>query len=155
MLGNSAQYSMKLSDISHLCSTLCDPMVYAVHVILLAIILEWVAIPFSRTSSQPRDRTQVSCTASRFFTRLDSMEAQKYWNGKPILSPANLLSQESNLLHSSGFYTSWATREPINREPKQGKLLKQNRYMNMYNWITLLYTWNEHTLLINYVVAVV
>ena len=41
---------------------------YAVHGILQARILEWVAFPFSRGSSQPRDRTQVSCIASRFFT---------------------------------------------------------------------------------------
>ena len=45
--------------------TLCDPMDCnlpgsSVHGILQARILEWVAIPFSRGSSQPRDRTQVS-----------------------------------------------------------------------------------------------
>ena len=40
----------------------------AVHGILWARILEWVAIPFSRGSSQPRDQTHVSCIASRFFT---------------------------------------------------------------------------------------
>ena len=32
------------------------------------IILEWVAIPFSTGSSQPRDKTRVSCIAGRFFT---------------------------------------------------------------------------------------
>ena len=37
--------------------TLCDPMDYIVHVILQARILEWVAVPFSRRSSQPRDRS--------------------------------------------------------------------------------------------------
>ena len=31
-------------------------------------ILGWVAIPFSRGSSRPRDQTQVSCIAGRFFT---------------------------------------------------------------------------------------
>ena len=36
--------------------------------IVQARILEWVAFPFSRGSSQPRDRTQVSRIASRFFT---------------------------------------------------------------------------------------
>ena len=36
--------------------------------ILQARILEWVAIPFSRGTSQPRDRTQVSCIAGKFFT---------------------------------------------------------------------------------------
>ena len=44
------------------CPTLCEPMDYTVHAILQARILEWVAIPFSRVSSQPRDQTQISCT---------------------------------------------------------------------------------------------
>ena len=42
------------------CLTLCHSMDYTVHGILQARILEWVAFPFSRGSSQPRDRTQVS-----------------------------------------------------------------------------------------------
>ena len=40
----------------------------SVHGILQARILEWVAIPDSRGSSQPRDQTQVSCIVDRFFT---------------------------------------------------------------------------------------
>ena len=40
----------------------------SVHGILQARKLEWVAIPFSRASSQPRDWTQVSCIAGKFFT---------------------------------------------------------------------------------------
>ena len=47
---------------------LCDPTGYTVHGILQARILEWVAFPFSRGSSQPRDGTQVSRIAGRFFT---------------------------------------------------------------------------------------
>ena len=52
--------------------TLCDPMDCcppgsSVYGILQARILEWVAIPFSRGSSQPRDRTWVSCIVDRFF----------------------------------------------------------------------------------------
>ena len=50
------------------CPTLCDPMDYTIHGILQARILEWVAFPFSRGSSKPRDQTHVSCTAGRFFT---------------------------------------------------------------------------------------
>ena len=46
------------------CPTLCDPM----DCIVQPRILEWVAFPFSRGSSQLRDQTQVSCIASRFFT---------------------------------------------------------------------------------------
>ena len=40
-------------------------------------ILEWVAYPFSRESSQPRHRTQVSHTAGRFFTNWAIREAQR------------------------------------------------------------------------------
>ena len=59
--------------VSQSCLTLCDPMDCSppgssVHEIFQTRILEWVAISFSRGSSQPRDRTRVSCTAGRFFT---------------------------------------------------------------------------------------
>ena len=50
------------------CLTLCNLMECIVHGILQARILEWVAFPFSRGSSQPRDRTQVSHIADGFFT---------------------------------------------------------------------------------------
>ena len=40
----------------------------SIHGIFLARILEWVAIPFSRGSSWPRDQTHVSCITGRFFT---------------------------------------------------------------------------------------
>ena len=45
----------------------CSLPGFSVHGILQARILEWVAIPFSRGSSQPRDWIQVSCIVSRFF----------------------------------------------------------------------------------------
>ena len=54
--------------VAQLCPSLCDPMDYTAHGILQARILEWVAFPFSRGSSQPRDQTWVFCTAGRFFT---------------------------------------------------------------------------------------
>ena len=49
------------------CLNLCDPMDYTVHGILQARILEWIAFPFSRVSSQPRDQTQVFLIADGFF----------------------------------------------------------------------------------------
>ena len=49
------------------CLTLCDPMEYTVHGIVQARILEWVAVPYARGSSQPRDRTQVSLIAGGLF----------------------------------------------------------------------------------------
>ena len=65
------------------CPRLCDPMGYSppvssVHGIFQAKILEWVAISFSRGSSQPRDRTQVSHIAGWYFT---------IWNTREVLSP--------------------------------------------------------------------
>ena len=68
------------------CPTLCHPMdcsppASSVHGIFQARILEWIAISFSRRSSQPRNRTQVSCIAGRFFT---------YWAIREISSPYHL-----------------------------------------------------------------
>ena len=54
--------------VAQLCPTLWDLMNYTVHGILQARTLEWVAFPFSRGSSQPRDHTQVSHIAGGFFT---------------------------------------------------------------------------------------
>ena len=59
-------------------------MDYTVHGILWARILEWVAFPFSRGSSQSRDRTQVSHIAGRFFTTWATREAQN--ESLPVLS---------------------------------------------------------------------
>ena len=50
----------KKGKVAQLCPTLWDPMNYRVRGILQARILEWVAVPSSRESSQPRDQTQVS-----------------------------------------------------------------------------------------------
>ena len=77
--------------VAHSCPTLCDPMAgilpgSSVHGILQASILEWVANPFSRGSSWPRDWTRVSCTSGGFFTIWATREAQK-------------ISSQSNLKH--------------------------------------------------------
>ena len=60
---------------AQLCPTLYNPMDYTVHGILQARILEWVAVPFSRGSSQNRDQTQVSHIEGRFFTSWATREA--------------------------------------------------------------------------------
>ena len=58
--------------VTHLCPTLCDLMDYAVHGILQARIMDWVAFPTPFPgifqSFQPRDRTQVSLIAGGFFS---------------------------------------------------------------------------------------
>ena len=55
-------FNLRESEVTQSCPTLCDPMDCslpgsAVHGIFQVRILEWVAISFSRVSSQPRDRT--------------------------------------------------------------------------------------------------
>ena len=69
-----------LGLVTQLCPTLCDPMDCSppgssVHGILQARIPEWAAMPSSKISFQPRNRTQVSCTAGKFFTVLATKEA--------------------------------------------------------------------------------
>ena len=61
------------SEVAQLYLTLCNPTDCnppgsSIHGLSQARVLEWVAIPFSRGSSQPRDCTRVSRTASGFFT---------------------------------------------------------------------------------------
>ena len=68
------------SEVTQLCLTVCDPIDgrlpgFSVHGIFQARVLEWVAVSFSRGSSQPRDWTQVSCIAGRCFTIWATREA--------------------------------------------------------------------------------
>ena len=71
-------YKYMKVKVTHSCPTLWDPMVYTVHGILQARILEWVVFLFSRGSSQPRDQTQVSHVAGEFFISWATREAQGY-----------------------------------------------------------------------------
>ena len=69
--------------------------------IIQARILEWVAIPFSRGSSQPRDKTHVSHITGRFFTIWTTREPMNTGVGSLSLLQESSLTQESNwgLLH--------------------------------------------------------
>ena len=63
----------RYSEVAQFCPTLCNPMDCSllgssIHGSLQARIQEWVAISFSRGSSQPRDQALVSCIAGEFFT---------------------------------------------------------------------------------------
>ena len=64
--------------VTQLYPTLCNPMDYTVHGILQATVPEWVAIPFSRGSSQARDQTQILHIAGEFFTSWATRSHQKY-----------------------------------------------------------------------------
>ena len=88
--------------VTQLCPTFATPWtVHTVHGILQVRILEWVIFPFSRGSSQPRDRIQVSHIAGGFFTSWATREAQEYGVGSLALLQGIFPNQESNrgLLH--------------------------------------------------------
>ena len=81
------------------CLTLCNPMDYSqpgssVHGILQARILQWIAMPSSRGSSQPRNQTRVSCAAGRFFIVSAIRKAQRV-KGKQLIILCFAFSCES------------------------------------------------------------
>ena len=76
-------------------------MDYTVHGIFQARILEWIAVPFSRGSSQPSDWTQISCIEGRLFTSWATGKPKNTGVGSLSLLQQIFLTQESNwgLLH--------------------------------------------------------
>ena len=98
------------------CLTLCNPKDYSprgssVHGILQARILEWVAIPFSRGSSQTRDWTP---HCRRILYHLSHHGSPKILGvGSLSLLQQIFPTQESNWVSFSagGFFTCWVTRE--------------------------------------------
>ena len=77
-----------------------------------ARILEWVAIPFPRGSSQPRDWTQVPPITGGFFTIWASREAQEYWSGYPFSRLSSWPRNWSRVSCIAGrFFTSLPPRE--------------------------------------------
>ena len=83
-----------------LCNSIdCSPPGSSVHGILQARILEWVAIPFSRGSYQPRNWTQVSYTAGRFFTLWPTKQAPLYHLPTPKLATHSINYLPTNHLY--------------------------------------------------------
>ena len=89
------------------CMTLCNLMHYSLPGILQARILEWVAIPFSRGSSQPRNRPLDFCIADRFFvisvTRVSLELNQNPWSSHHCFVLQRNKWSSVRLTHSSMF----------------------------------------------------
>ena len=86
ILNWNATVTVQYNEVAQLCPNLCNhvdrsPPGSSVHGILQAKVLEWVAISFSRGSSQPRDRTRVSHIAGRCFILWAAREAPN-WNAR-------------------------------------------------------------------------
>jgi len=80
----------KWSEVAQSCPTLCDSMDYSlpgssVLGIFQAIVLEWIAISFSRGSSRPRDQTRVSHIVDRRFTVWATREVLEVNRGAKIM----------------------------------------------------------------------
>ena len=96
------------------CLNICGAMDYTEHGILQARIQEWVAFPFSRESSQPRDWTQVSCFAGRFFYQLSHKGSPRIleWVAYPFSSRSSWPRNQTRVsCIAGGFFTNWAIRE--------------------------------------------
>ena len=117
------------------CLTLFNPMDYTVHGFLQARILEWVAFPFSRGSSQPRDWTQVSHIAGGFFTSWATREAT-LWKTVKFLSPGS--SQDP--LHCS--FPGWSIH--LHRSVLTLKLLFFVHWLLNMGILNLLYVFIDN-----------
>ena len=109
--------------VCQLCPTLCGPGEWIVHGILQARILEWVAFPFSRGSSQPRDWTQASHIEGRFFYQLSHKGSPAVrWRGLGKLKDLTSSPQ--------------ALKKDLRAEPRRGprqtrrRSLRLSRYLN-------------------------
>ena len=90
---------------------------YTIHGILQARTLEWVAVPFSRASFQPRDRTQVSNIAGRFFYQLSHQRIPRIleWVAYPFSRGSSRPRNRTGVFWiASGFFSSWATNHNHN-----------------------------------------
>ena len=81
------------SEVTQSCPILCDTMDcslpgFSVHGIFQARVLVWVAISFSRVSSQPRDQTRVSHIAGIHFTLGATREALNLYTRIKLLTPS-------------------------------------------------------------------
>ena len=117
---------MKWSEVAQSCLTLCHPVDCSLagsslHGILQARVLEWVAISFSRVSSQPRDQTRVSCIVGRCFNLWATREAmqdtrvqslgweipwRRQWQPTPVFLPGKFHGQRSLV-----DYSLWGCKE--------------------------------------------
>ena len=139
------------------CSTLCNPVDCSlsgssVHGILQARVLEWVAVPFSKGFSQPRDRTWLSCIASRFFTIwatrkahlfahwclicLSSLVSQMVKNPPEIQKTwTGLLGQKFSLEKRMATTPSFLPEE-VHGQRSLGRLQSRKSQRARHNWMT-------------------
>ena len=125
MLG--ATFCVRKMSVTHSCPTLCNPIDCSLqgsslHEILQARILEWVAIPFSMGSSQPRDQTQLSCIAGEFFTVWATRETP-FWQ--------NLYLKKISLRNSPWWWPRIMGKSPLLWGPDYGKIWERDPFVQV------------------------
>ena len=108
------------------------PHGYTIHGILQASILEWVAVLFSKVSSQPMYQTQVSHIADRFFTSWATREAQcELQDMKMINGDDDEKDNDSHLW----WYQWWGPlkgHREFSKEKRNWTILKIEEYDQVY-----------------------
>ena len=112
----------------------CSPSGSSVHGVLQVRILEWVAISFSRGSSQLRDRTQVSRISGRLFTNWTTREALKINKQKKLKQSQGIIIMTSQVLL---WRSSWRRRETpflVWQELSQWEMVIVHPMKSLYSW---------------------
>ena len=124
------------------CPTLCDPMDFTVHRILQARILEWVAFPFSRGSSQTRDQTHVSRIAVGFLPAEPQAKPKNTKVGSLSLLQWIFLIQELNqgLLYCRRILYQLSLVKP---SPTIPRVNEDRDFKNSYTLLVAMYIINN------------
>ena len=100
--------------VSQSCPTHCDPMDYTIHGILQARILDWVAFPCCRGSSQSKNQIQVSHTAGGPTAEPQGNPRIMEWVAYPFSSGSSWPRNQTGVSRTAGrFFTNWAIREAL------------------------------------------
>ena len=155
MVRNSKTKTKKMKvKVTRLCSTLCNPMDCSlpgssVHGILQARTLDWVVVPFSRGSSQPRGQTQVEPNVIEPSLQADPLPFEPTEKQKKMLVlkyPSTLewiniletLESYEGILHSN-------KKNSVNmykmHESQSMLLNKRSKPQNIYITITFIRSW--------------
>ena len=129
------------SDSHSVMSDSLYPMDYSppgssVHRIFQARILEWVAVFFSRGSSQPRDQTHISRITGGFFTVWATREVQEYWSGLPC-PPSRESSQPrdpAQVSHIAGRLLTVPPGKPMENQIPENRAKKEWKVVVLRNW---------------------
>ena len=144
-MGGSPYLTLKVKvKVAQSCPTLCNPMDYTAHGILQARILEWVAFPFSRGSSQPRDQTQVSLSITNFQSLLKLMSIESLMPSNnlilcfPLLFSPSIFPSNRVFFPMSQFFTSSGQTIGVSPSASVLPMNIQDRFrLGWTGWISL------------------